>query len=102
MSRTGLSDQVIVNQVRQRGYLGKLTVNDIIALHQQGVSENVITTLQTVGPPKAPITVARPAPPVVQQHIHQPAPIIIQEHVIQNYPPIYYRHSHRPTFYYRH
>lgn len=101
MSRSGLSDQVIVNQVRQRGYLGKLTVNDIIALHQQGVSESVITTLQTVGPPQSPpVTVSRPAPTIVERHIHQPGPIIIQEHVLRHYPPPHYRQSHRPTFYY--
>lgn len=102
MSRSGLSDQVIVNQVRQRGYLGKLSVADIISLHQQGVSENVITSLQTVGPPSAPIAAPEPGPTIVEQHIHRPAPIIIQERVLPHYPPPHYRHTRRPTFYYHH
>ena len=103
MSRSGLSDQVIVNQVKQRGYVGKLAVADIIALHQQGVSENVITTLQSVGPPRpAPAVVARPAPRVVEQHFHRPAPIIIEEHVLPHYPPPHYRHARRHTYYWHH
>lgn len=104
MSRSGLSEQVIINQVRQRGYLGKLTVSDIIALHQQGVSENVITTLQTVGPPQVPgpAPYVQPAPTIVQQHIHRPAPIIIEEHVLRHYPPPSYRYGRRPTFYFHH
>ncbi len=104
MSRSGLSDQVIINQVRQRGYLGKLVVADIIALHQQGVSENVITALQTVGPPHAPapVTVARPTPTVVEQRIYRPAPIIIEQHTLPHYPPPHYRHGRRPMFYYHH
>lgn len=106
MSRSGLSDQVIVNQVRQRGYLGKLSVADIIALHEQGVSETVITTLQSTGPATArPVQPAQPTyqpPTVVRQHIHRPAPIIIEEHVLPHYPPPHWRHTRRHTFYYRH
>ncbi len=107
MSRSGLSDQVINNQIRQRGYVGKLVVADIIALHQQGVRESVITTLQTAGPPRATIAVARPAPTVVQQHIVHPQPtVIIQEHVMPSYPaPRYvphYRHATRGHYYYHH
>jgi outer membrane lipoprotein SlyB len=103
MTRSGLSDQVIVNQVRQRGYLGKLSVADIIALHEKGVSENVITSLQTIGPPRpGPVTVARPAPAVVEQYFHRPAPIIIREHVLPHYPPPRYRHGHRHSYYYHH
>lgn len=103
MSRSGLSDQVVVNQVRQRGYLGKLAVSDIIALHEAGVSENVITTLQTVGPPrKSPVTVARPAPAIINHHIHQPAPIIIEQHAVPHYPQHHYRHARRHMYYYYH
>ena len=100
MTRSGLSDQVIVNQVRQRGYLGTLSVADIISLHQQGVSENVITTLQSVGPPRrSTVSWPRPAPTVVERHIHSPAPIIIQEHVIPRYPPRYYHHPRWNSYY---
>ncbi|WP_161604755.1 glycine zipper domain-containing protein [Roseiconus nitratireducens] len=101
MTRSGLSDQVILNQVRQRGYVGKLAVNDIIALHQQGVSENVITGIQNMG--EGPVAVATPAPAVVEHHIHRPAPVIIEEHVVPRY---YHPHPHyrraRHTFYFGH
>jgi len=101
MSRSGLSDQVIINQVRQRGFVGTIAVSDIIALHQQGVSEHVITALQSAGPPQS--SAAPPQQPmVVEQHIHRPAPVIIEEHVVPRYRP-HYRHV-RPHgyFYYHH
>lgn len=102
MTRSGLSDQVVVNQIRQRGYLGKIAVPDIIALHEAGVSENVITTLQTVGPPRQqPVTVARPAPVVVQE-IYRPAPIIVERHVSPHYAPSHYWHAPRHRHYYYH
>lgn len=46
MNRNGLSEQVIINQIQQRGVQTQPQVADIIALHQQGVSENIITAMQ--------------------------------------------------------
>ena len=46
MTQNGLSENVIVNQIRQRGVQVRPQVADIIALHQQGVSETVITAMQ--------------------------------------------------------
>ena len=46
MTRNGLSEQVIINQIQQRGIQTQPQVADIIALHQQGVSENIITAMQ--------------------------------------------------------
>lgn len=110
MSRSGLSDQVITNQVRQRGYVGKLAVSEIIALHQQGVSENVITTLQAIG--NGQVTVARPAPvvntpvytppTVIEQHIHRPAPVIVEQRVLPHYPRPHYRNAGRRGYFYFH
>ena len=103
MTRSGLSDQVIINQVRQRGFVGTIAVSDIIALHQQGVSENVITALQSAGPPQA-RAAAPPAPQqpmVVEQHIHRPAPVIIEEHVVPHYRP-HYRPARRHGYFYYH
>lgn len=92
MCRSGLSDNVIINQVQTRGFTHKLTVQDIIALHQQGVSEHVITVLQHT-PPGA-RQVATPQPVVVQQpvveRVYTPAPVIVREHVV----PHYYRPSY--------
>ena len=46
MTRHGLSEQIIINQIQQRGVETQPQVADIIALHQQGVSENIITVMQ--------------------------------------------------------
>ena len=99
MCRSGLSDQVINNQIRQRGYNGSIAVSDIIALHQQGVSESVITTIQSVA--SRPQTVARVAPQqtytrqphVIEHHYVRPAPVIIEEHVLPAYPMPRYRRA---------
>ena len=81
MSRNGLSDQVIVNHIRQRGIQHELTVHDIVSLHQQGVNETVISAMQqTVGPAAAVAAVpviptVRPAPTVVVRpyyHVTRP------------------------------
>lgn len=96
MSRSGLSDPVIINQINQRGVQTQLQVADIITLHQQGVREHVITAMQSA--PVGRQTVARvaPAPVVVQQ------PTVIREtHVLPAYPvrryyyPAPRRHYHR-------
>ncbi|MEM6471656.1 MAG: glycine zipper domain-containing protein [Planctomycetota bacterium] len=103
MSRSGLSDQVIINQVRQRGFVGQLAVSDIIALHQQGVREPVITALQSAGaapqPSAGSISIARPPQPVVEQY-RQP-PVVIEQHVLPSYPPPYYRPARRQYYYFR-
>ena len=46
MTRNGLSEQVMINQIQQRGVQTRPQVAEIIALHQQGVSENVISAMQ--------------------------------------------------------
>ncbi|TWU34126.1 hypothetical protein Q31b_55970 [Novipirellula aureliae] len=96
MSRSGLSDSVIVNQINQRGVQQTLSVADIIALHQAGVRETVITAMQ-----QAPTGIQRSAPaaqPIVQQPVIQPAPVYIQERVVvPTYVPHSYYH-HRPPY----
>ena len=47
MVQAGLSNQVIVNQINQRGIAQTLTVQEIINLHQQGVNETILTAMQT-------------------------------------------------------
>lgn len=89
MSRSGLGDAVIINQINQRGVQRTLQVPDIISLHQQGVSEAVITAMQQA--PTGAQRVARAPSPVVR-----PSPVIVEEHyVVPHYAPprIYY---HRP------
>ena len=46
MSRSGVGEGVILNQIATRGVQRQPVVSDIISLHQQGVSENVIAAMQ--------------------------------------------------------
>ena len=102
MSRSGLSDTVITNQIRQRGVVTELGVHDIIALHQQGVSEHVISAMQQS--PTGIQQIARTPQPVVVQPLVRPAPVIVEEHIVV---PTYrarapHRHYHRGhSFHYR-
>jgi outer membrane lipoprotein SlyB len=92
MSRSGLSDSVIINQIHSRGVQRQLQVNDIISLHQQGVSENVITAMQNAQVGSAP-----QSPVVIQQQpvvVQQPPVVIHEQYVVPRYapPPTYYYH----------
>jgi len=86
LSRSGLSDNLIVNQIRTNGVQQKIGVNEIITLHQNGVSELVINAMQQTqqaGP--SPTVVSQPRPVVVQQR-----PIVFESR------PIVF--DHRPTY----
>ncbi len=81
MSRSGLSDSVIINQINQRGVRQELQVPDIITLHQQGVREHVITAMQQARVGGQAVAAPGPPPVVVQQ------PTVIHEtHVLPAYP----------------
>ena len=66
--KSGLSDDVIVNHVRANGVASQLTPNDIIQMHENGVSEKVINAMQQT----ASSQLAGPAVPYGQ-------PVIIEE-----------------------
>lgn len=84
MSRSGVSDNLIINQINQRGFGRRLEVADIISLHQQGVSEHVISALQSAPAPSLPTAPARPAVPNVITH----SPVVIERPVIVGQPVI--------------
>ncbi len=93
MCRSGLSNGVIINQIQQRGVQNQLQVPDIIALHQQGVPENVITAMQqaSVGPQG-----------VIRERIVAPPPVIVEEHyVVPPYAPRYHYYRHAPIYHHR-
>lgn len=95
MTRSGLSDSVIINQINQRGVQYKLQVPDIISLHQQGVREQVITAMQQA--PTGVQTVAR-APAPVTQRVITPAPVVVEEHYfVPHYAPPRYQYRRRPV-----
>jgi outer membrane lipoprotein SlyB len=98
MSRSGLSDVVIINQINQRGVRTQLQVPDIISLHQQGVSEPVISAMQQAPTGAVPVARFEPAYEVVQ-----PVPVIVQEHyVLPHYAPPRRYYYHRPAYHHHH
>jgi len=86
MTRNGLSEDVIINHIRQNGSQRPVEVNDVIALHQQGVSQRVIVAMQ-----QAPLATA----PVVQTPRYE-RPVIVQErhYVAPSYYRSYGHHHH--------
>jgi len=46
MSRSGMSEVMVISQIQRRGFPHALSVADIISLHEQGVSERVIDAMQ--------------------------------------------------------
>lgn len=107
MSRSGLSAPLIINQLQTKGVQRRLEVSEIISLHQQGVSDNVITAMQ-----QAPLATqlsgyssnANVPPATYQPVTRQQQPVIVQEPVIYRSPvfveqvyhhyPAYPRHYH--------
>ena len=49
MTRSGLSDELIINQINAAGIAQRPVTDDLIQLKQNGVSDNVIREMQTLG-----------------------------------------------------
>jgi outer membrane lipoprotein SlyB len=83
MTRAGLSDDVITAHIRASGVARPLSVNDLIYLRDQGVSDAVIKAMQLT---PRPVPVA--APP--------PRPVIIEEYHYDPWcaPPPFWHHRH--------
>lgn len=98
MSRSGLADSVIVNQIRTNGVADHVGTHQIISMHNNGVSEHVITAMQ-----EAPRAGMAPTETVV---VHNPAttrPVIVRKevHVVPRpvyAPPVRVRYATRPAF----
>ncbi|MEL6895352.1 MAG: hypothetical protein AAFP90_04545, partial [Planctomycetota bacterium] len=95
MSRSGLSPNVIMTQMQNRGVQRRPEVTDIIQMHQSGVPEPVITAMQTAPLQRAVSTAAA-----------QAAPVVIQQPTVIRRPPVYLEQYHvvprytRPSFHY--
>jgi hypothetical protein len=72
MSRAGVDGQLIQNYIRTSGVARPLTAADVIALHNQGVSTEVIQTMQK--PPVPQVAVAPYGPAIIEEHYHGPPP----------------------------
>lgn len=92
MARNGVSDAVMINHINQHGVRQRLEVSDVILLHQQGVSEPVLTALQLAPIGGAPVY-ASPPPSYA-------APVIVHDyHYVRPAYPVYtprYHHHHYP------
>jgi hypothetical protein len=90
MAQSRVGDTIIASEVQNRGLQRPLEIADIVFLSQQGVSDQVIRTMQqaTVGGPAPPPVLPAPravvAPPVI---VTRPAPVII--HGPPRYAPSY-------------
>ena len=98
MSRSGLSESVIINQIQQRGVMQRLQVPDIITLHQQGVSDTVISVMQQaqIGSGYATSNYVAPQPTtVIVEQRYRPAPTYVVPAPVYYAPqPVYYHHHH--------
>ena len=73
MTRAGLSDEVITAHIRANGVAQPPQVSDLIHLRNQGVSDAVITSLQTTRgpiPTAGPVAVVRAPPPMIVEAVH--------------------------------
>jgi len=91
MSRSGISDAVIMNHLQTKGVQRRLEVSDIIALHQQGVSDTLISVMQ-----QAPLATQLAAPVTSRSQVivQQPTTIVREQPVIYRSPVVvqeYYR-----------
>ncbi len=87
MSTSGLSDQLIINQINTNGMAQKLSTNDLIELKSRGLSDPVIREMQTVGNRPAPIAAPR---------LMAPRPLFVEPYCDSIYhgPPVYHRRGH--------
>ena len=72
MSRSGVDPMLIQNYVRSSGMSRTLAASDVIYLHNQGVSKDVIQIMQS--PPMPPPTFIAQGPPpvIVEEHYYGP------------------------------
>jgi uncharacterized membrane protein len=95
MSRSGIGDSVLINQIQQRGVQRRLEVSDIIQLHQNGVTEPVITAMQraNVGAPQpSPVIVQERTPVYVERQIEVRPTYVVPA-------PRYYHYPHGRHYY---
>ena len=88
MMQGGLSDEVIVNQIKTAGFSGRLNTTDLILLKQQGVSDRVIQELQS--------SQRMHTAPGVIQPVAVPVPVQPYGPAMIHHPPIFNgHHGHR-------
>jgi hypothetical protein len=78
MSRSGVDEQLIVNQINNHGMNRTIQPGDLIALQNSGVSTRVISAMQqprvAAGPPGPVVIEGAPPPVIVAQPAYYPPP----------------------------
>ena len=95
MAHNGISDMVIINHIRENGVKQRLEVPDVIWLHQQGVSEAVIASMQqshSAGYSTPPPTPGYPPAVIVNRYRYVPPQRYYAPRPVHRYPP---HHAHR-------
>jgi hypothetical protein len=72
MSRSGVDPMLIQNYVRSSGMSRPLAASDVIYLHNQGVSKDVIQIMQSPPMPPRTIIAQGPSPVIVEEHYYGP------------------------------
>jgi hypothetical protein len=97
MAQQGMSDQIIINQIRTTGSSYSLSPNDIAYLKQNNVSDGVIIAMQQATPRR--VVVGAPPPPAVI--VEQPVLVPVHRPVYVAPPPAvgfgisYHHHGRR-------
>ena len=93
MTRSGVSDEVIINQIRRNGMERKVDTSDVITLHKERVSDAVLAAMQQSAGP-AVVSTLQPV---------QPVPVYSRPVIVEEYryapPPPYYRGYYGPQYY---
>jgi hypothetical protein len=78
MSRSGVDARLIQNYVRTSGMARPLAANDVIYLHNNGVSPDVIQAMQSPPTPQLgpPVIMGQSPPVIVEEHYYAPPPAI--------------------------
>jgi len=97
MSRSGLNEQLIINHVNTKGVQRRPEVSEIITMHQQGVSDYVISAMQS-----APLATQVAAPYPSQQIVTQPSTVIVREQPVYYNTPVITETYYRPVPVYGH
>jgi len=110
LSNSGVSQRLIINQIHNNGVQQEIGVSEILALHQNGVSELVINEMQraSVGSPISPTVIAqppavlvKPSPAIVARPQIKSPTIVVQTgkpSKIYNNPKSYYRPPSRSAY----
>lgn len=97
MSRSGLSEQVIISHMNSKGVQRRPEVSEIITMHQQGVSDYVISAMQS-----APLATQVGAPYPAPHIVTQPSTVIVREQPVYYSAPVVTETYYRPIPVYGH